>query len=60
MLGRLGPLGIDVHDEGQAEGTHCADCRPTPESGAWEAFVESFNRHHGLVIPRSFKPGWCK
>lgn len=56
MLGRLGTIRIDVHGNGDEP---CQDCRETPPAGAWDVFCASMLRHHGLQVPRSYRPFWC-
>lgn len=61
LLGRLGPVGIDVHaDTGPSlSGLHCLDCGPLPEK-PWEAFVVSMKEHHGVVVGDEWQPLWSK
>ena len=56
LIGRLSARGIDVH---AMDASHCLDCRNAPQTGAWEAFTSSMQTHHGVTIPKSYRPKWC-
>tara|TARA_Y100000034_G_scaffold128232_1_gene182489 strand:+ start:221 stop:625 length:405 start_codon:yes stop_codon:yes gene_type:complete len=57
-LGRFSPNGVDVHKtaQGQIEsGTACLDCSEVPD---WGEFVRSMKEHHGIEIPKTYRPLW--
>lgn len=55
----LSQAAIDVHHplREQAEKGECLDCARVPVSlAAWERFVASVQKHHGVRVPDDYKP----
>lgn len=59
-IGRFSRFGVDVHHDaaGQmARGSACLDCcHDLPPEEAWERFVDSMHKFHGVEIDDEHKP----
>ncbi len=63
-VARFSKTGIDVHygfEEQLKRGVACVDCRGVQLSpAAWDDFVDSVKKHHGVQLPEMFRPDWCR
>ena len=63
-VGRLSPVGIDVHRTGPDQlkhGTQCLDCaHDVPKAEMWAYFVKSMADNRQVTILAEFQPEWSK
>ena len=61
LLGRLGPRGIDIHEDPSLPNheVHCIDCGPLPPN-PWEYFVKAMRKKHNVHIEDKHQPEWSK